>query len=68
MKNIRAAKTLGMGTVLISGSIGASAGSTTTTAAASEATKAGDAPRVDDPAVDVAIAQCRWVLRYGPSQ
>eukprot|EP00966_Prymnesium_polylepis_P160150 3702300-Prymnesium_polylepis.1 len=51
MKNIRAAKALGMRTVLVSG-LGVG------DAAAGEATKAGDAPQVDDPAVDVTIRGC----------
>jgi len=51
MKNIRAAKALGMRTVLVQGMGGADA-------AAGEATKPGDAPQVDDPAVDVAIRTC----------
>jgi putative hydrolase of the HAD superfamily len=55
MKNIRAAKALGMLTVLVSGLTG---GTTTEAAAASEATKPGDAPRTNDPAVDVSIALC----------
>lgn len=49
MKNIRCAKELGMKTVLITGRR-RSAGSD-----ASEATKPGDAPVRDDPAVDVAL-------------
>ena len=51
MKNIRAAKALGMRTVLVSG-LGVG------DAAAGEATKPGDAPQVDDPAVDVCVRAC----------
>ena len=51
MKNIRAAKALGMRTVLVSG-LGVG------DAAASEATKPGDAPEADDPAVDVSVRGC----------
>jgi len=49
MKNIRAAKKLGMRTVLVSGSGSGDA-------ASSEATKPGDAPVASDTAVDVVIA------------
>jgi putative hydrolase of the HAD superfamily len=48
MKNIRAAKELGMKTVLITGT--RSGGS-----CAAEATKAGDSPQVSDPAVDCSM-------------
>ena len=50
MKNVRQAKSLGMKTILVTGSK-----DSTENSAASEATKAGDAPIEDDPAVDVAI-------------
>ena len=49
MKNIRAAKQIGMRTVLVRG-LGHNQ-------AASEATKPGDAPEADDPAVDAVIAE-----------
>jgi FMN phosphatase YigB (HAD superfamily) len=59
MKNIRAAKELGMATVLIAG-IGRMSGKTNDALAdAAEATKAGDAPDVEDPAVDVCIEHAR---------
>ena len=48
MKNIRAAKKIGMGTILVSG-LGHNK-------AASEATKPGDAPVAGDPAVDASVA------------
>ncbi len=48
MKNIRAAKALGIGTVLVTG-LG------TGDAAASEATKPGDAPVANDPAADAVV-------------
>ena len=51
MKNIRAAKRVGMRTVLVRGRQTADAVSR----AASEATKAGDAPEVNDPSVDCVI-------------
>jgi FMN phosphatase YigB (HAD superfamily) len=47
MKNVRRAKELGMKTVLITG--------TQENAAESEATKPGDAPVHDDPAVDISL-------------
>jgi putative hydrolase of the HAD superfamily len=50
MKNVRAAKAIGMRTVLVTG--------TGHNKAASEATKPGDAPVASDPAVDASIAQC----------
>jgi putative hydrolase of the HAD superfamily len=53
MKNIRAAKAIGMRTVLVRG-----LGSNADAAAAGEATKAGDAPEASDPAVDVVINEC----------
>ena len=55
MKNIRAAKELGMKTVLIAGKGRLSGGYTAASAAAAEATKPGDAPVTSDPAVDVAV-------------
>jgi len=53
MKNIRAAKALGMRTVLVAGKPGVG-----NAAAASEATKAGDLPQADDPAVDTVLFTC----------
>ena len=65
MKNIRAAKKLGMKTVLV---VGKSRGSSTNhkpinngpskATEAAEATKMGDSPKMDDPAVDVSIETC----------
>ena len=54
MKNIRAAKKLGMKTVLVTGK-GRMQNRESSLADAAEATKPGDAPLVTDPAVDVAI-------------
>jgi len=51
MKNIRAAKAIGMRTVLVRGRQGGDDASK----AAAEATKPGDAPQEDDPAIDVVI-------------
>mmetsp|Transcript_11960 Transcript_11960/g.18485 ORF Transcript_11960/g.18485 Transcript_11960/m.18485 type:complete len:274 (-) Transcript_11960:1560-2381(-) len=64
MKNVRSAKMLGMKTILVSGSTqqkedksdGSIISSSAALAAASEATKKGDAPDVNDPAVDASIA------------
>lgn len=60
MKNIRAAKKLGMATLLIAG-IGKKSGKSNgnNLADAGEATKAGDAPDLKDPAVDVCIEHVR---------
>lgn len=56
MKNVRKAKELGMNTVLVIGK-GRANGNKSSSAGAddAEATKPGDAPIADDPAVDVAI-------------
>lgn len=54
MKNVRQAKRLGMGTILVTGSKDNK--NSASAAADSEATKPGDAPVEDDPAVDIAIA------------
>lgn len=51
MKNIRAAKALGMRTLLVQGK-------GTGDVAASEATKPGDAPQAGDPSVDAAVRSC----------
>jgi putative hydrolase of the HAD superfamily len=61
MKNIQAAKKLGMSTVLISGRTSSSTTSTdgkSNGKADAEATKPGDAPDLDDPSVDVAMEHC----------
>jgi len=59
MKNIRAAKALGMKTVLVSG-LGSGDSS------AGEATKAGDIPEIDDPSVDVCIPGCGQLRKALP--
>ena len=65
MKNIRAAKALGMKTVLVSGiTVG---GVNAVATAASVATKAGDAPNSNDPAVDCSVATCRDIRAALPS-
>lgn len=58
MKNIRAAKELGMSTLLIAG-LGRMKGKKDALADAGEATKAGDAPDVKDAAVDACIEHAR---------
>ncbi len=60
MKNIRAAKNLGMATLLIAG-IGRLSGTRRNDALAdaAEATKAGDIPNVEDPSVDVYIEHAK---------
>jgi len=60
MKNIRAAKKLGMSTLLIAG-IGRLSGTRRNDALAdaAEATKAGDIPNVEDPSVDVYIEHAK---------
>jgi putative hydrolase of the HAD superfamily len=60
MKNIRSAKALGMSTVLVTG------GQKSAHSAAAEATKPGDAPMKDDPAVDVAMATIEELRRHLP--
>jgi len=59
MKNIRAAKALGLRTLLVSG-LG------TGDASAGEATKPGDAPQVDDPAVDASVRSCAEIRAVLP--
>jgi len=68
MKNIRAAKELGMATLLIAG-IGklSNSNGSNDLAAAGEATKAGDAPVMDDPAVDVCIESITEMKKALPS-
>ena len=61
MKNIRAVKALGMRTVLITGSAAAA-----TDMQDALATKAGDAPRATDPAVDVALESCGQIKAQLP--
>ena len=51
MKNIRAAKAIGMHTVLVRGKQGGN----DARKAAAEATKPGDAPQEEDPAIDVVV-------------
>eukprot|EP00978_Attheya_sp_CCMP212_P017494 scaffold46638_cov42-Attheya_sp.AAC.1 len=68
MKNTRAAKALGLKTVLIAGrgrlrpntssDVGGGGGAENTKALEAEATKPGDAPMKDDPAVDVCVEVC----------
>lgn len=60
MKNIRGAKALGMKTILIAGKKSASQDLNEATKAA-EATKAGDAPERNDPAVDVCVETCAQI-------
>eukprot|EP00567_Pseudictyota_dubia_P018284 CAMPEP_0197444282 /NCGR_PEP_ID=MMETSP1175-20131217/9811_1 /TAXON_ID=1003142 /ORGANISM="Triceratium dubium, Strain CCMP147" /LENGTH=288 /DNA_ID=CAMNT_0042975049 /DNA_START=158 /DNA_END=1027 /DNA_ORIENTATION=+ len=55
MKNIRAAKKLGMKTVLVAGKGALTCGDKGDGAEAAEATKTGDAPNASDPSVDVAV-------------
>lgn len=67
MKNVRAAKKLGMKTILVAGK-GALSGSIKGDGAeAAEATKPGDAPNTSDPSVDVAIEVAADMKKAIPS-
>uniref|UniRef100_A0A7S2EBJ4 Uncharacterized protein n=1 Tax=Trieres chinensis TaxID=1514140 RepID=A0A7S2EBJ4_TRICV len=75
MKNVRAAKALGMRTVLVAGEgrlrvrqsrTGDGMDVDSVAAAAAEATKPGDAPKADDPAVDVAVEICAQMITAVP--
>lgn len=58
MKNIRAAKALGMITILVAGK---SRNSATANMEAAEATKIGDSPEKNDPAVDFCVEECSQI-------
>merc|ERR1712216_178607 len=64
MKNLRAAKELGMKTVLVRGRRARAENSEA--ARAAEATKMGDLPKADDPAVDVSIEVCSEIREALP--
>lgn len=66
MKNIRQSRTLGMKTVLVAGK-GKLTGQVSEQSLAAEATKPGDAPVHDDPAVDIAIETIEELRKAVPS-
>lgn len=66
MKNIRRAKELGMKTVLVMGTRRGDKDSSSAAADAAEATKPGDTPDENDPAVDVAVERAEEIRKALP--